>query len=116
MKKRWFFIWLIPISVLITVFMRNNLSYAEYYSVNIYPFFVKTLGVFSYKSYESAAELIIFALIMTIIILTAVTIVESIKYKTLNFFKKYIILGYQLTVSFLLSTIYKKRISFQMVL
>ncbi len=90
MKKRWFFIWLIPISVFITVFMRNNLSYAEYYSINIYPFFVKTLGVFSYKSHESAAELIIFALIMTIIILTAVTLVESIRYKTPNFLKKYI--------------------------
>ncbi len=91
MKKRWFFIWLIPISVLITIFMRNNLSYAEYYSVNIYPFFVKTIGVFSYKSYESAAELIIFALLMTIIILTAITIVESIKYRTMNFLKKYIV-------------------------
>lgn len=90
MKKRWFFLWLIPISVILTTFVKNNLSYAEYYSVNIYPFFVKTLGVFSFKSNESSAELIIFAIIMTIIILTAVTIIESIKYKTFIYIKRYI--------------------------
>lgn len=90
MKKRWFFLWLIPISVLLIIFAKNNLSYAEYYSVNIYPFFVKTFGVFSIKSSESAAELIIFALIMTILILTAVIIIESIKYKTLKYIIRYI--------------------------
>lgn len=91
MKRRWFFLWLIPISVFITIFVKNNISYAEYYAINIYPFFVKTAGFFSFKTRESGAELIIFALIMTIIILTAVTIVESIKYKTLDYIKKYIL-------------------------
>lgn len=90
MKRKWFFLWLMPISVLLIIFARNNLSYAEYYSVNIYPFLAKTLGIFSYKSSESASELIIFALIMTIIILTAVTIIESIKYKTWKYIKNYI--------------------------
>ena len=91
MKRRWFFLWLIPISVFITMFVKNNISYAEYYAINIYPFFVKTIGIFSFKTHESAAELVIFALIMTIIIMTAVTIVESIKYKTLDYIKKYIL-------------------------
>lgn len=89
MKKRWFFLWLIPISVLITFIVKNNTSYAEYYAVNIYPFIVKTVGSL-FKTRGSAAELIIFALIITIIILTTVTIVESIKNKTLEHIKKYI--------------------------
>ena len=91
MKKKWFFIWLIPISIILTIFAKNNLSYAEYYSVNIYPFFVNTVGAFSLKSNESATELIIFALLLTITILTIVTIIESIKYKTLKYIKKYIL-------------------------
>lgn len=90
MKKKWFFIWLIPISVIITIFVRNNLSYAEYYSLNIYPYFVNTLGAFALKSNESTTELIIFAILMTLIILTLVTIIESIKYKTWKYIKKYI--------------------------
>lgn len=91
MKKKWFLIWLIPISIILTIFAKSNLSYAEYYSVNIYPFFVNTVGAFSLKSNESATELIIFALLLTITILTIVTIIESIKYKTLKYIKKYIL-------------------------
>lgn len=91
MKKRWFFLWLLPISVLITIFAKNNITYAEYYSKTIYPFFVNSVGLFSFKSRESGAELVIFALILTILILTAVIIVESIKYRTLTYTKKYIL-------------------------
>lgn len=91
MKRRWLFLLLIPISFFIIIFVKNNISYAEYYAVNIYPFFVKTIGFFSFKTRESAAELVIFTLIMATIILTAVTIVESIKHKTLAYIKKYIL-------------------------
>lgn len=90
MKKQWFFLWLIPISAILTIFAKNNLIYAEYYSVNIYPFFVKTLGFLTSMSGKSLAELIILALIIAIIILTAVTIIQSIKYQTLEYIKKYI--------------------------
>jgi hypothetical protein len=50
---------------------------------------VKTVGTL-FKTRGSAAELIIIALIITIIILTSVTIVGSIKHRTLEHIKKYI--------------------------
>ena len=90
MKKRWFFLWLIPVSVLINLFVKNNANYAEFYAVNIYPFFVKTVGRLSFITRSSAAELIIFVLIVTIIILTALVTVGSIKYRTFEYIKKYI--------------------------
>lgn len=91
MKKQWFFLWLIPISAILTIFAKNNSIYAEYYSVNIYPFFVKALGFFSSVSGKSLAEIIILALIIAIIIFTVVTIIESIKHQTLGYVKKYIL-------------------------
>ena len=90
MKKHWFLLWLIPVSAILTIIAKNNPIYAEYYSVNIYSFFVKTLGFFSSVSDKSAAELIIIALIIAIITLTVVTITESIKYQTWEYIKKYI--------------------------
>ena len=90
MKKKWFFIWLIPISIILTIFAKNNLSFAEYYSVNIYPFFVNTFGAFSLRTNISITEVIIFALLMIITILTIVTIIKSVEYKTWKYFKKYI--------------------------
>lgn len=90
MKKRWFFIGLLPISIFLTVLARKNINFAEYYAVNIYPLFINTAGIFSYKSNKSLAELLIFAFIITIIISAAVTIIKSIKHKKGEYFKKYI--------------------------
>ena len=90
MKKRWLFLWLIPISVLLTVIVKKNPDFAEYYSLNIYPFFVRAFGFFSSKISESTTEIIIFVLIIAILILTVVIIIGSMKYKTLKYIKIYI--------------------------
>ena len=88
-KNKWI-IALISISVLITLFVKNNSSYAEYYAVNIYPIFVKTWGLISFITNRSLAELIIIVFILTIILLTAVIIVKTVKSRTSAYIKKYI--------------------------
>ena len=87
-KNKWF-IGLISISVIITLFVKNNSSYAEYYAVNIYPIFVRTWGLFSFKTNQSLTEIIIIAFSLIIILLTAVTIVKTVKNRTFKHMKKY---------------------------
>lgn len=89
MKKRWLILLLIPISFLIIFTVKNNADYAEYYALNIYPFFVNTVGALSLKIRFSVAEYIIMILIPAIIILTGLAAVKSIKYKSWTHVKKY---------------------------
>ena len=90
MKKRWLILLLIPISFIITFIVKSKTDYAEYYALNIYPFFVNTIGFLPLKIRFSAAELIIIFLIVAIIILTGGAIIKSIKDKTWEHIKKYI--------------------------
>jgi hypothetical protein len=89
-KNKWL-IGLIPISVLIILFAKNNSSCAEYYAVNIYPIFVKAWGLFSFITNESLAEIIIIAFLLITILLTAVVIVKTVKNRTSAHIKKYIL-------------------------
>ena len=89
MKKRWLILLLILVSYIIIFIAKNNTDFAEYFAVNIYPFFVETLGLLSLKIRFSAAELIIMFLIGAIITLTGRAIIKSIKDKTWDHMKKY---------------------------
>lgn len=90
MKKKWFFLGLIPISILLTILAKNNLSFAEYYSLNIYPFFVNSLGGLTSKFRNSISEIIIFVIIFSLLVLTILVIIEIIRHRTFSFLKKYI--------------------------
>lgn len=90
MKKRWFFLWLVPISVFLTVLAKNNISFAEYYSLNIYPIFARIVGGLTSKSRGSVTELIIFAIIISLLILTVLVTIESIKHRTFTYIKKHL--------------------------
>lgn len=89
MKKVLYLLYLIPISIFLSIFAKNNINFAEYYAVNIYPFFIKIVGLLSFKINKSIAELIIFVLIISIILLTIITVIQSIKYKSSIHVKKY---------------------------
>ena len=84
-----FLLMLIPLSILLTLFAKYNLNFAEFYALNIYPFFLKTWGALSFKTYNSLAELIIVAVFLLIFFLTVYTILITAKYKTFKYIKKY---------------------------
>ncbi len=85
-----YFFGLIPLSFLIILIVKANPHYAEYYALNIYPFFVKTWGLFSFLTRRSLAELIIIFLLLAIILSTVFIIVKTIETQTFIYIKKYI--------------------------
>lgn len=87
--KRISFIFLIPVSLFLTLYARYYMSFAEYYAVEIYPVFAETISFVSSKTSESAAEIIILFVVVLLIIYTLSMIINSVKYKTADFFKQY---------------------------
>ncbi|WP_019227324.1 DUF3810 domain-containing protein [Sedimentibacter sp. B4] len=87
--KRISFIFLIPVSLFLTLYARYYMSFAEYYAVEIYPVFAETISFISSKTSVSAAEIIILLVVALLIIYTLSMIVNSVKYKTADFFKQY---------------------------
>ncbi|MFA9422614.1 MAG: DUF3810 domain-containing protein [Sedimentibacter sp.] len=89
MKDKVMFFVLVCISLLLVTVAKFNLSFAEYYAVNIYPIFAKTISFLTSKATVSVAEIIIIVLIVTILIYLIITIIQTIKYKSADFIKKF---------------------------
>jgi hypothetical protein len=87
--KRISFIFLIPVSLFLTLYARHYMSFAEFYAVEIYPIFAETISSLSSKISVSAAEIIIILLAVLLVIYTLSMIVNSVKHKTADFFKQY---------------------------
>ncbi|MGB4439515.1 MAG: DUF3810 domain-containing protein [Sedimentibacter sp.] len=90
MKNKLMVLTLIPISFILTTYAKFNLSFAEFYAVEIYPVFAGAISFFTSKISGSLAEIIIAALIILLIIYTLSMAINSFKHKTTNFFKNYI--------------------------
>ncbi|MDW5299037.1 MAG: DUF3810 domain-containing protein [Sedimentibacter sp.] len=91
MKNRLMFLILIPISLILTIYAKLYMSFAEFYAVEIYPVFAGAISFFTSKSSFSLAEVIIVALIILLILYTLSMTINSFKYKTTDFFKNYIV-------------------------
>lgn len=87
--KRISFIFLIPVSLFLTLYARHYMSFAEFYAVEIYPVFAETISFISSKTSVSAAEIIIAVLVVLLVIYTLWMIVNSVKHGTADFFKQY---------------------------
>jgi hypothetical protein len=87
--KRISFIFLIPVSLFLTLYARHYMSFAEFYAVEIYPVFAETISFASSKTSASAAEIIIILLVVLLVIYTMWMIANSVKHKTADFFKQY---------------------------
>lgn len=89
MSKRVLILALVPISLLLTLYARFNLSFAEFYALRIYPVFAESISSFSSKIKFSLAEFIIIALIITIIIYFLITLTQTLIEKSSQYFKNF---------------------------
>ncbi|MGD9567614.1 MAG: DUF3810 domain-containing protein [Sedimentibacter sp.] len=89
MSKRILVLILIPVSLLLTMYARFNLSFAEYYALKIYPVFAESISFFTSKFKFSLAEFIIIALIITIIICMIFVLIKTITEKSSIYIKNF---------------------------
>lgn len=89
MSKKVVMLVLIPISLLLTIYAKFNLSFAEYYALEIYPVFAESISFFTSKVKFSLAEFIIIVLIITVIIYLLFTLVNTISKKSTEYFKDF---------------------------
>lgn len=101
MNKRALIIMIVPVSLLLTLYARFNLNFAEFYALKIYPVFAGSISFFSSKIKFSLAEFIIIVLIIAILIYFLVTLSSTIIKKSPRYFKSFF-----LNISALLSIIY----------
>lgn len=89
MNKRVFILMLMPVSLLLTLYARFNLSFAEFYALKVYPIFAGAISFFSSKIKFSLAEFILIALIITIIIYFLITLTETVIKKSPQYLKNF---------------------------
>lgn len=101
MSKRILMLILIPASLVLTLYARLNLSFAEFYALEVYPVFAESISFFTSKISFSLAEYIIIALIIAVVIYFIIAFFKSIIKKTSFYIKNFL-----LNVSVSLSLIY----------
>lgn len=89
MSKRMLMLILIPFSMMLTMYARYNLSFAEFYALRVYPVFAETISFFTSKFHFSLAEIIIIVLIILIILYFVVILAKTISTKSLAFLKNF---------------------------
>ncbi len=89
MNKRIPIFLLVPVSFLLTLCARFNLSFAEFYALKVYPIFAKSISFFSSRVKFSLAEFFIIALITVIIIYFLITLKETLAEKSFEYFKNF---------------------------
>lgn len=87
--RRISFIFLIPVSVFLTLYARHYMSFAEFYAVEIYPVFAETISSLSSKTSVSAAEIIIILLVVLLLFYTLSVVVNTVRNRTWDFLKQY---------------------------
>lgn len=80
--KRLLFVFLIPLSFVLTLIAKNNKNFAEFYATKIYKVFAQSIGFVSGLVPFSLGEALLIIGLIFIIIYTTMTITKSIKNKT----------------------------------
>lgn len=89
MSKRVIILMLVPISLLLTAYARFNLSFAEFYALEVYPVFAESISFFTSKLKFSLTEFLIILLIIATMIYLIITVVKTIMNKSLVYFKDF---------------------------
>lgn len=89
--KRLIFLILIPISFLLTQFVKNNLSFAEFYSTRIYPIIAQSIGFVIGLVSFSVGEILLILTVILLIIYSFLTVIKTIKLRSLKVLKSYLI-------------------------
>lgn len=82
-------LFLVPVSLFLTVYARFYMSFAEFYAVKVYPAFASTVGYVTSKPAVSVAEITIVILVLLLLIYTVSMIANTVKHRTSDFFKVY---------------------------
>ena len=90
-QKRILFILLIPVSLILTQIAKSNINFAEFYSTRIYPLFAQGIGFITGLFSFSMAEILLILSVILLISYTVLTIIKSLRKKTIRFLKNYII-------------------------
>lgn len=80
---------LIPVSLLLNLYAKFNLSFAEFYALKVYPVFAESISFFSSKVNFSLAEFIVIALIVIVIVYFLFTSFKAIFNKSISYFKEF---------------------------
>lgn len=83
-KHRNFLLFILPLiflSVLLNLLARNIEGFAEFYAVNVYPYFVNTIGRFSALFPFSVVEIGLYLLVLCLVVLFVIGIIRLIKRK-----------------------------------
>lgn len=83
------------------MYARYNTKFAEYYALNIYPFFAEKISFITSRVKFSIAEFVIIAFILFFIIYVSVIIIKTINNRSIEYFK-----GFIINISVVLSIVY----------
>lgn len=89
MNNRIFMLILIPISLVLTLYARFNLSFAEFYALKVYPVFAESISFFTSKIDISVAEFILIALIIIMVIYLLIVLVKTVTMKSFIYIKNF---------------------------
>ena len=89
MDKRVVTLMLVPVSLVLTLIARVNLSFAEFYALNIYPVLARAISFFSSKVKFSIGEFLIIALVAAFIIYFVYTFAHTLAEKSSQYFKNF---------------------------
>lgn len=89
--KRILFILLIPISFILTQIAKYNANFAESYSTKIYPVFAQSIGFITGLFPFSIGEILLVLSVILLILYTLLTIIKSLRKKSIKFLKNYIV-------------------------
>ena len=107
MDKRVFNLFLVPVSVALTLIARVNQGFAEFYSLNIYPVLVSLISFFSSKLKFSIGEFLIISLISASIIYFIYTLERTLTKKTFRYFKDFFLnIAAFLSITYLLYVLF----------
>jgi len=90
MKIGLVFLYLIPISLILTLYARFNISFAEFILLK-YILFCRINKFFTSKFSFSLAEIIIVSLFLFLIIYLIFVIIQSIRYNSISYIRKFTI-------------------------
>lgn len=107
MGKKVVILVLLLFSILLNMIAKFNLSFAEFYALNVYPVFSETISFFTSKISFSLAEILIIGLIVLLLVYFTVTLVKTIIGKTFEHVKRFLLnIVYASTVIFLMFVLF----------
>lgn len=101
MNKRIMALTLVPVSLVLTLYARHNLNFAEFYALKVYPVFAGSISALTSRISFSLAEFLIIAVTITAMVYFLVTLTRTITKKSSRYFKDFF-----LNVAAALSIIY----------